>query len=235
MGLYGNGYLWHKLVPKFPDFPFVTKTITCDKKIGIPFAVAFLPFIGKSTWNRTSLYNPGIYSWIHRFFTRYDACIPNMILSITGSDYEIQAMCSSLDKVCDQQNLAGIEINMSCPNVKQRHFNKLPETKFPLYLKVRHDTNIYNCEKDFSRIKRIHLNSVPGYWGGMSGEYAKKYNWKFINKYQGRTGIPEIAGASWTSHKDINRLQAMGCKHVGIGSQILTMPNKVRGLEYVEE
>lgn len=230
MGFYGEGYLWHRVMPKFPEFEFVTKTITYNKKNGLQFAVAFLPFFGKSVWNKTSLHNPGLRKWIFgNKCNGYNK--PNMIISITGTDEEIQRMCRYIDSTFSLGNIAGIEINMSCPNVKQTMFQSLPKTIHPLFLKVRYDTDLRRFAKYLHRVKRIHLNSVPGFKGAISGEVAKFKNWAFIDKWQGAKGIPPIAGASWTCIGDIYDLHIEhGCEYIGIGSQMLTMPSDVRKL-----
>jgi len=214
MGYGGEGYFWHGFLPyTFPQFPVVTKTITLIPKIGIPFAV--IPF-GKSVWNRISWHNPGIFKWIIKYAKK------ELILSLGGTDQELQTMISFLD-VCNLP-LKGIELNFSCPHEK-RDNKVIPKTSYKLYLKLRSDQNPYDY--DLSKIERIHLNSLPGWFGGISGQKSKEKNWAFIEKYK---ELP-IAGSSFNSMNDIKVLEALGCEYTGIGSTIITNPKLVKDLK----
>jgi dihydroorotate dehydrogenase len=216
MGYGGEGYLWHKVRRyNFPDFPVVTKTITLNKKIGLPFAVIKWK---DSVWNHVSLHNPGFPEWSKKYYRH------GLILSVYGSDMEIQEMC---DK-CTNYNLKGIELNYSCPNVRSKNNRKMPNTKFPLYLKIncRQDPHQY----DLDRIERVHINTIPKFFGGVSGEVAKKENWAFIKKFSGE-GI-NIAGCSFNDTMDLKYIKyVLDCKAVGIGSVMLTNPELVERLK----
>ncbi|KKK98669.1 hypothetical protein LCGC14_2640420, partial [marine sediment metagenome] len=83
---FGKGYIWHRLF-KFPKFDIITKTITLNPKIGNPFAIIHL---GHSVYNRIGLHNIGIREWIKEY---YD---PNLILSIAGTDDEIEKIIEIL-------------------------------------------------------------------------------------------------------------------------------------------
>jgi dihydroorotate dehydrogenase len=215
MGYGGEGYKWHKVLRyKFPKFPIITKTITLKRKIGLPFAV----FKFRNTiWNRNGLHNPGFVKWAKKYYEH------GQILSIHGSDMEIQEMCD----MCGTSKLKGIELNYSCPNVKSKNNRRIPHTKFPLYLKI-------NCRQDpykyeLNKIKRIHLNSIPKNFGGISGESARKENWRFIRKFINE-GL-DVAGCSINSNWHIEYLEQMGCKSIGIGSVIITNPELVMNLK----
>ncbi len=210
MGYGGEGYFWHRILPyTFPTFPIVTKTITMASKIGIPFAV--IPF-GKSVWNRISWHNPGIFKWIVKYAKK------NLIVSLGGTDDEIKTMISMLHFT--NLYIGGIELNFSCPH-ENRDNKVIPETYHKLYLKLRADQNPYDY--DLSKIERIHLNSLSGYFGGVSGKASKHKNWAFIEKYN---ELP-IAGCSFDSMNDIEVLEALGCEYTGIGSTIITNPKLV--------
>jgi len=227
---YGDGYKWHKYVTPFPEFPIVTKTLTFEKKVGKPWAIAWLPFYGKSTWNKVSLHNPGLRSWIMK--NEYNHRIPklkNIIVSIHGSDYQIQIMCDWLKYL----PIMGIELNYSCPNVKNEMNFRIPKTEHDLYLKLNHTQD--PTKYDLSRIKRIHINSHPTRYGGISGQYAQQYNWDYIEKWVPKIDTP-IAGCSWTNIPEIEQLRRMGCEYVGIASQMLTKPSEVRKIpKYFKE
>jgi len=214
MGYGGEGYFWHRFLPyTFPTFQLVTKTITMASKIGIPFAV--IPF-GKSVWNRISWHNPGFFKWIATHHK------PDLILSLGGTDSEIKTMIQFLELA--EIKLAGIELNFSCPH-ENRNNKVIPKTHYKLYLKLRADQNPYDY--DLSKIERIHLNSLPGYFGGVSGKASRTQNWRFIETYK---ELP-IAGCSFNSMNDITVLESLGCEYIGIGSTIITNPKLVSTLK----
>lgn len=219
MGYHGEGYLWHKLFGfKFPEFPITSKTITLKKKRGIPFAI--LKF-GDTVWNRNGLHNPGFNTWCWDHNRDNDGVD---ILSLHGTDDEIQYMC---DEIKGYDNLRGIELNYSCPNVSSGKNKRIPNTRFPLYLKL-------NCKQDpyyydLNEIRRIHLNSVPKYFGGVSGEAARKENWAFIRKFINE-GL-NVAGCSFNKKEHISYMkECLGCTYIGIGSVMITNPRLVTQL-----
>lgn len=225
MGHYGQGYGWHRKYD-FPNFPRITRTLTHHKNTGIPFAV--LKF-GASVWNRVGLHNIGMFEWLFRatFFEEYKYDFSNVIVSIAGMDIDIDSMIDDLELA--DLNIAGVELNFSCPNVKGFNNKEIPKTKYPLYLKLNCNQDPY--EYDLNNIVGIRMNSVPGkYCGGWSGKRAQKYNWPKIKiyNYQGLN----VAGCSVTSMNDIKYLEEdCGCKEIGIGSIILTNPRFVEGLK----
>lgn len=222
---FGSGWWWHKYVKPFPRFPIVTKTITMHPRKGWPWAVLFLPYLSKSTWNKVRLHNPGFEWWCD-----YGIQDLNTILSLHGTDEEIQLMADEINMNMFSYSIGGIELNFSCPNVKNENNKKLPETDYPLYLKLNYKQNPYDYGYDIKeRIERIHVNALPTFFGGISGRLAQKKNWSFIYRYLDH-GF-NVAGCSWTSMNDIKRLEDMGCTHVGIASQMLTNPNLVRQLK----
>lgn len=219
---YGEGRLWHRYY-NFPKLPKVTKTITWSPKMGIPFAVIKK---GNSVWNRVGLHNVGFFNWFRKYYLKWpDDFRKNIILSIAGTDHQVENIIGIFEAI-DAWDLGGIEINVSCPNVKSYNNIMIPKTDIPLYLKLNCKQDPYDY--DLSNIKGIRLNSIPKYFGGVSGEAAQKYNWKFIEKFN-REGL-NVSGCSITSNEDIKILEDLGCKDIGIGSIILTNRSIVEGL-----
>jgi dihydroorotate dehydrogenase len=209
---FGKGYIWHKFF-KFPKFDIITKSITLKRRIGNPFAIIHL---GNSIYNRVGLHNPGIKKWIEEY---YD---PNLILSIAGTDGEIEEII----EILNDKPLKGIELNFSCPNVKSFKNKKIPKTNYKLFLKLNYKQDPYDY--DLNKIKRIDLNSVPRFYGGVSGELAKRYNWEFIRRYK---NLP-VSGCSFSSMNDIKRLEEyLGCKKMSIGSVMLINPFLIKNLK----
>lgn len=209
---FGRGYRWHKFF-KFPKFDTITKTITLRRKIGNPFAIIHL---GNSIYNRIALHNIGIERWLKEYYN------PNLILSIAGTDAEIEEI---IDGLQDRQ-LKGVELNFSCPNVGSFGNKKIPQTKHKLSLKLNYKQDPYDYELD--KIESINLNSIPRFGGGISGRLARKYNWSFISRHK---DLP-ISGCSFSSMIDVKRLEEyFGCKKISIGSVMLINPFLVENLE----
>jgi len=216
---YGHGYRWHNKY-NFPNFPRVTRTLTWDKRGGIPFAILKYR---NSVWNKVSLPNIGFWNWMLDY-TFYDGLtqyndLSNITVSIAGNDLQIKNMIDHIEE--SDLGIGGIELNFSCPNVKSFNNREIPKTKYSLYLKLNCNQDPY--EYDLDNVSGIRLNSVPGkFLGGWSGKVAQLKNWKFIENfnYQGLN----IAGCSFTNLDDIKLLSDMGCTECGIGSVILTNP-----------
>lgn len=215
----GNGFgrLWHKFYD-FPNFPRVTKTLTLNPKYGYPFAIMKL---NKTIHNRVGLHNIGIYYW-KEMVIKSNLSVDNITVSIAGSDNEIEIMVDILEEL----DIAGIELNFSCPNIKSYENKKIPKSRHPIYLKLNYkmDPNKF----DLNNIKQIRVNSVPTWFGGMSGKGAQKYNWEFIRKNI-KEGI-DVAGCSVVYKDDISILTDYGCKSIGIGSTILINRKLVKSL-----
>ena len=197
-----------------PVLPAVTKTITLNKKTGLPFAI--LKF-GETIWNKVSLHNCGIHGWFSKY---YDSNLfQDVIVSIAGSDVEIASMLLVLDNL----KIKGVELNFSCPNVKSYNNIHIPTTPHNLYLKLNHTQDPYKYNLD--RIKGIRVNSIPTKFGGLSGKYAQKKNWEFIEEFN-MEGL-NVAGASCLTFDDFKKMEDMGCKEVGLGTITLINPKVV--------
>jgi len=260
-GFFGEGYAWHKpilltesirrfikrertltqdgfsfcTIPKFPDFPFVCKTITLNPKKGTPwrFTPPPITMITRSCWNKIRLHNKGFDWFIKEYTWRFasgEKCgdLYKLIPSLYGTTDELQRMIDGLEEYLDYM-IKMVEINVSCPNVKEIAEIKLPESPYPLSLKLRYDDDPRRY--DLSNVKRITLNSIPasryikGMPGGISGKLAQSRNWDFIRKYQIQIA-PEIAGCSITKMEDIETLSKppYNCKSIGLGSVLMINP-----------
>jgi len=212
---YGNGRFWHKAY-NFPNFTRVTKTLTIGFKTGHPFAVIV---VGNTVWNRVSLHNTGIRSWLYQNYMVKG----NIIVSIAGTDLEIDLMVGGC---LDNMPISGAELNFSCPNVKSFKNKNIPKSEVPLYLKLNHLQDPYDYDLD--KITGIRLNSVPKFFGGISGKAAQKYNWPWIEKFN-KEGL-NVAGCSCNTVDDLKYMEDIGCKEVGLGSIVLTNPYLVETL-----
>ncbi len=236
MNFYGQGYAWH-LPFRFPRFDIVTKTVTINKRVGFPYRIAADPFITKSVWNKVGLVNEGFYNHLPKLIKRYEEGKINtgIIYSISGTDDEIATMVKALNFVVRNNfiKLKGIELNYSCPNVKDNANITIPRSdkKLPLYLKLNARQNPYEYS-GIERVKEIRLNSLSVGYGGVSGRLAQQENWEFIRKYHNNF---KIAGASWVDEEDICTLYNMGVRSFGIGSVIMLNPLLVQKLEDIKD
>lgn len=212
---YGTGRFWHNYY-NFPNFTKVTKTLTADPKIGFPFAVLKT---GNTVWNKVSLHNMGIWSWYYKSYFGKE----NIIVSIAGTDQEIAFM---VNRFLNLIHISGIELNFSCPNVKSFKNKRIPLLKGHLYLKLNYLQDPYDYDLD--KITGIRLNSVPKFFGGVSGKAAQKYNWPWIEKFN-KEGL-NVAGCSCNTVDDLKHMEDIGCKEVGLGSIVLTNPHLVETL-----
>lgn len=214
---YGDGRWWHRFY-KFPNHPRVTKTLTLGPKIGKPYAVIK---IGNSVYNNVGLSNMGLKKWIECYS---GTDLSKTIVSLHSENVtNMVVMFAWLEDL----NIRGIEMNLSCPNIKRRYPHFIfPPTKHDLYLKLNYLMNPYMYDLDV--VKGIRLNSIPlRYCGGGSGKVAQKRNWEFIKKYGKELSV---AGCSFQTLDDIHKLEDMGCTEIGIGSTILTNPKLVEWL-----
>ena len=205
---YGQGRIWHRYL-NLPTWSRVTKTITLEPKLGCPFAVVK---IGKTIWTKVGLHNYGFHKWLGNY-SNIDKS--KIIVSIAGHDDDIEEMIYKLDSYA----IGGIELNFSCPNVKSFENKTIPFSNHKVHLKLNYKQDPY--EYDLDNVEGIRLNSVPTFFGGLSGKYAQKYNWPVIKKwnYEGLN----VAGSSITTYKDYLYLKEFcGCKEIGIGSLVLT-------------
>lgn len=218
MGYHGEGWFWHRFY-NFPKLPFITKTLTINPINGNPWAV--LP-LGKSVFNKVALHNCGFYKWLYSRNTQ-----PNCTISFHGTDIELDVLVGVVQRM---NWLDAIELNFSCPNAKNEHNIKIPESKLPIYIKLNHKQNPFDYDLD--RVAGIRVNSIPMKYGGGSGKIAQKDNWAFIERYI-KEGF-NVSGCSFTSFDDIRRLEDMGCTEISIGSVIITNPKLVEKITTYE-
>jgi len=218
---YGNGRSWHKRF-NFPNFKRVTQTLTLQPKAGMPFAIIKA---GHTVWNRVGLHNIGLERWINEYWLMFgEEQKKNIIVSISGDDWEIELMSYLVGIL---HSLAGVELNFSCPNVKDNKNTHIPDFNIPIYLKLNHKQDPYKYDLD--KVTGIRVNSVPKLLGGISGKAAQKENWAAIERWC-KEGL-NVAGASCLNMNDILRLEDYGCKEIGIGSSILIKPRFIEELK----
>lgn len=222
---FGRGYAWHRWLGYtfFPNFPVVTKTITLKPVSGYPFAIVRM---GNTVYNHVAHHNKGFQWFVDNHLHTTGGLFPgkqHIIVSIAGTDDEIAQMVDCLD----YYPVDGVQLSFSCPNVRNMRNRAIPPSRHPIYLKLNHLQDPYKY--DLSRVSGVMMNSVPCWFGGMSGKGAQPKNWAYTRKFN-REGL-NIFGSSWVTETDIKFLEEWcGCTTMAIGSVMLINPGVVENL-----
>lgn len=223
----------------FPEWPRTTKSLTSTPRRGYPWAVLRR---GKTVWNRVSLSNPGLDWWLENC---YD---PSLILSVAPEDdWDLMRIYERLKG----RHLAGLEINLSCPNYHELKISILSEDHWqdspkdiPLTIKVGVEQDVGWMDYHWDRISRVTINSVPWLVGAVSGKAAQARNWKLLRELnerfdrRKRIGLnpktpskPRIVGCSITCAEDVKILEALGIEEIALGTVCFTNPSFVKTLQ----
>ncbi|MBN2830434.1 MAG: dihydroorotate dehydrogenase [Candidatus Cloacimonetes bacterium] len=115
----------------------VTKTITKEARGGNPTPRLFETEAG--LLNSIGLQNPGLDKFIKEELPKYNQWKAPLLVSLSGSS--IEEFCEIVARM-DEEDCAGYEINVSCPNVKNEGiaFGVDPKVVFELTSKLRKHT-----------------------------------------------------------------------------------------------
>lgn len=253
LGFDGRGWWWEKPLKYINLFDAslftpVTKTLTLRPIEGNvrwynPFQC--VRFIRGGVVNAVGLSNPGIDWWLKKIGPTINSDKTFLIVSILGEPRELLEMAKRLNDF----NLAGIEINASCPNTKTdilRNATKIiasceivkKNSRHPIILKmsVAHNRKlIVKMVEDI--IEAIAINSVP--WkrifpdnqsplekfggGGVSGKVAQPFTWGLVKSIAESTSIPVIGPSIW-NFNDIDKVRSIGAEAISFGSVFLCYP-----------
>lgn len=172
----GKGYLWERplvwtglIKPEL--FTVVTKTLThkpCDGHFRWWKPWESVRLIRGGTINKFGLRNPGIDWWCRKVGPRLDYKKIPLVVSIFGEEKEMVEMAMMLDHF----DLAGIEVNVSCPNfghpflktstIVQEVKAVKESSRHPIIVKVS-VTQDYLCiaRRLVGIAEAVSLNSVP--------------------------------------------------------------------------
>ena len=117
-----------------------TKSVTVNLRKGNP-----PPRIAETTagyLNSIGLQNPGIKLFIEKYKTYFQGLKTNAIVSIAGNTVEEYALLA--EKITNELDVQGIEINISCPNVAEKglQFASSPEAAYKVVKAVKNATNL---------------------------------------------------------------------------------------------
>ena len=230
-------------------FTVVIKTLTYEPRKGNlqwfnPFSCIRL--LSNGVVNAVGLTNPGIKWWCQRIGPRVNQDKIPLVASIFSENTKKLALMATM---LNDFNLVGLEINASCPSVERRFLKdttKIIEScqavkeksRFPIILKL---SVVHNVEAIVPQlegvIEAISINSVPWSFafpdnksplarfggGGISGEIAQPFTWKFLKRLVKATSIPVIGPSVWY-FSDIENLRRLGAKAISFGSVFLKYP-----------
>lgn len=242
----GRGYWWEQPLrwTQLLDtslFVPITKTLTYLPNEGYckklnPFSC--IRFVEGGVLNAVGLGNPGIDWWVKNVKNF------NGIISIS---YEDEYTLRSILKRIEDIDIIAIELNISCPNIKNdfecnniEYLLKIAKSysKFPIIIKLGYNHKI---EELFPQIEKyidaISINSIP--WniiypnikspfeelggGALSGKIVQPYTWNFIKQLKNVTDVPIIGCSVW-EYEDIEKLYNLGVCAISFGSIFLRYP-----------
>ncbi|PID28332.1 MAG: dihydroorotate dehydrogenase B catalytic subunit [Candidatus Cloacimonadota bacterium] len=142
----------------------VTKTITKEPKAGNKPPRIFETTSGML--NSIGLQNPGIDGFIKNTLPLYKDCSSPMLVSFSGST--INEFCEIMSLLDEQEQIAGYEINVSCPNVENEGiaFGTDPKTVFNLTRELKKITEKEVCVKLTPNVTDIALIAKAAEEGG---------------------------------------------------------------------
>jgi dihydroorotate dehydrogenase (NAD+) catalytic subunit len=255
LGFDGRGWWWEYplrwaglLNPH--EFTIVVKTLTLRPRVGnlrwyAPWRCVRL--IRGGTVNAVGLTNPGVDWWLRACYPRMQRMGLQTIVSVyPESVEEAQAFAQKLRGL----QIAGIELNASCPNVAHceagtvQHVQAiayaLREAEHPLIVKVGYDQPYVAIAQAVEGIAdAVHaINAVP--WrlvfgerlsplarlggGGVSGEPIRPFVRAAVQQLRAHTRLPIIAGGGIYTLQDLDELWALGARAFSIGTLFLRAP-----------
>jgi len=210
---------------------FIPKTVTFNPKRGNP--PPRLLETSSGLINSIGLENAGIYAWLKLEPLYRSLGIP-VIASIAGNSLEeIAALGSIIESL---EYISGIELNLSCPNVKGENWSNSPENVFnatrvlrkvyhkPLFVKLapKDDPFLFVKSAVGGGADGLTLfNTFPAYKdinGGLSGPAIKPIYMRLIREIKERVNIPIMASGGVTCALDVIEYLSTGASVVQIGT-----------------
>lgn len=102
------------MLSEFPFSAYVSKTITADPRAGNP--PPRLWELGQGMINSIGLPNKGLDRFVTEDLPQYALLPVPLIVSVMG--FEPSQLATILDRLAERKEIAALELNFSCPNVK---------------------------------------------------------------------------------------------------------------------
>lgn len=114
-GTFGYGYEFDDFMDVNQLGGFITKSVTLEKREGNPYPrIAETP---SGMLNSIGLQNKGLKHFIEEIYPLLNKYQTNVFVNVAGSSIEEYVKVS--EKINELPKIAGIELNVSCPNVKE--------------------------------------------------------------------------------------------------------------------
>ena len=180
----------------------------------------------KAWVNKIGLRNPGI-DWLVRRVGAGQVDVSGALVSIHG--FEEDDWWALLDKTAPLKP-AGIELNMSCPNVghiawPETLFERAAATGVPIVVKIppiRYEAMVQQARD--AGLRCFHCcNTLPNPGGGMSGKPLMGVSLQVISQLLKRDDAADlhlIGGGGIYAPEDVDAYADLGVKHVAIGTKV---------------
>jgi len=225
----------------------VTKTITLNPCPGNPQIRIWETPSG--VINSIGLQNPGIERFKREILPGLEKLKCKKIVSITGNEDELRKICDMLNG----EKMDGIELNISCPNIKGKMFSQdtsltykivkcvKERCKFPLIVKLSPNVTdiveIAIAAEDGGADILSMINTVKAMAvdiekmrviaGGLSGSAIKPIGIRCVYEVYKKVKIPIIGIGGISCGKDALEYILCGASAVGIGSAVFSNPSVI--------
>ncbi|MBC7321031.1 nitronate monooxygenase [bacterium] len=217
---------------------FIPKTVTYNPKIGNP-PPRIEETIG-GVINSIGLENEGIYKWL-KLEPLYRSLDIPVMASIAGSTLdEISKLGEIINKL---DYIVGIELNLSCPNVKGENWSNNPSSIFevtytlrkvynkPIFVKLApKDTPMLYIKPaiDGGADGLTLFNTFPAYKtisGGLSGPAIRPIYMRLFREVKDKVDVPIMASGGVFSASDVLEYLNLGANAVQIGTAFFKDPD----------
>lgn len=203
--------------------------------------------------NSIGLENPGIEIFLEEYLPRIKELCPKVIVNLHGES--IEDFCYLAERL-DSVDVSGIELNISCPNVKKGgiHFSESAKDVFELVSEVRKRFKrvlivklsprsqvldiAFACEEagadaltvanTYPALAVVSLKPFKLLLGGLSGPAIKPLTMRLVYELSKKVNLPIIASGGVMTGRDVVEYLACGAVAVQIGTALLVDPFAVK-------
>ncbi len=203
--------------------------------------------------NSIGLENPGIEIFLEEYLPRIKELCPKVIVNLHGES--IEDFCYLAERL-DGVDVSGIELNISCPNVRKGgiHFSESAKDVFELVSEVRKRFKrvlivklsprsqvldiAFACEEagadaltvanTYPALAVVSLKPFKLLLGGLSGPAIKPLTMRLVYELSKKVNLPIIASGGVMTGRDVVEYLACGAVAVQIGTALLVDPFAVK-------
>lgn len=202
--------------------------------------------------NSIGLENPGIEVFLKRYYPRLRDLEVPVIFNLHGSSVD---EFIKLVRYLEEENIRGVELNISCPNVTEGGiaFSQSPEAVFQLVKKVREifsgllivklspvgpvlevalackeaAADALTIANTYPAMGIISYEPLKVIKGGLSGPAIKPLTLRLVSEIIAKVTLPIIASGGVLSGKDVFEYLLVGASAVQVGTANLIDPRSV--------